>query len=628
MTARIDQARRSQSWQVMEQFAAWSLRTSPSEVLRSGKAIVEKHAYRSGEKRRKVFATAFTSRVVVFYWREIQADYEPVWPLPSALVDLDSDSLATEFEWLAERLGRAAARLDPVSAGYFISTIYATALPSEVRARLGVYYTPPALTSRLLDQVTSAGLDWNVCTVVDPACGGGAFLAPVAQRMIKHLSHLEPASLVDAIATRVRGFEIDPFAAWLSQIFVEAVMLPTCRAAKGRLPLLVGIRDSLVMQSIPEGFDLVIGNPPYGRITLSQELRAQYSDSLYGHANLYGVFTELALRLVKVGGLVSYVTPTSFLAGQYFKRLRGLLGREAPPVVVDFIAQRKGVFDGVLQEALLATYRRKGKLQSVPVSLVTPVDEGTARVATVADVSLPCPADQPWLIPRSAEQGYVVERMREMPHRLADWGYSVSTPVLLVWNRHKSQLRLEAGPGCLPLVWAESVTADGRFVLRAIRQNHKPFFKPSNRDKWLIVRRGCVLVQRTTAKEQARRLIATVLPQSLLRSYGGVVVENHLNMIIPRQSPPLVALKTLAAFFNSRVADQAFRCLSGSVAVSAYELEALPLPPVESLKGLNEAVERGASREDIDRACSELYRTEQQLGSGSKFCDQRGKSGW
>ena len=595
----------------MEQFAAWSLRTSPSEVLRSGKVIVEKHAHRFGEKRRKLFATAFTSRVVALYWREIQADYDRVWPLPLAFVDPDPDSLATEFEWLAERLGRAAARLDPVSAGYFISTTYAMALPPEIRARLGVYYTPPALTSRLLDQVTSAGIDWDVCTVVDPACGGGAFLAPVAQRMVKHLSHLEPAALVDAIATRVRGFEIDPFAAWLSQVFVEAVMLSTCRAAKCRLPVLVDVRNSLAMQSAPEVFDLVIGNPPYGRVTLSPELRAQYSDSLYGHANLYGVFTELALRLVRVDGLVAYVTPTSFLAGQYFKRLRGLLGHEAPPVAVDFIAQRKGVFDGVLQEALLATYRRKGQLQSIPVSLVTPVDEGTARIATVADFSLPSSADQPWLIPRSAEQVCVVERMREMPHRLADWGYSVSTGPL-VWNRHKSQLRLEAGPGCLPLVWAESVTADGRFILRAIKQNHKPFFKPSERDKWLIVRRGCVLLQRTTAKEQARRLIATVLPQNLLRSYGGVVVENHLNMIIPKQSPPTVALRTLAAFFNSTVADQAFRCLSGSVAVSAYELEALPLPPVESLRALNEAVERGASREEIDRACSRIYGTDKQ----------------
>jgi adenine-specific DNA-methyltransferase len=590
----------------MEQFAVWALRTPPLEVLRSGKAIVEKHSNRLGEKRRKLFATAFTSRLVAHYWTEIQSGHDHVWSLPAPLVESDPDILATEFEWLAARLGRAAALLDPVTAGYLVGTTYATALPPEIRARLGAYYTPPALTSRLLDQVTSAGIDWDLCTIVDPACGGGAFLAPIAQRIAKHLSHLEPIVLVEAVATRVRGLEIDPFAAWMSQVFVEAVMLPTCRAARSRLPVLVEVRDSLSIQSVAETFDLVIGNPPYGRVTLPSDLRVRYSKSLYGHANMYGVFTELALRLVKAGGLVAYVTPTSFLAGQYFKRLRGLLAHEAPPVAVDFIAQRKGVFDGVLQEALLATYRRNGQAQPAPVSLVTPVDEGTARVASVADFSLPRGTDQPWLIPRSVEQVSLVERMREMPHRLADWGYSVSTGPL-VWNRYKGQLRVDGVPGCLPIVWAESVASEGRFVLRAIKQNHKPFFRPLARDNWLVVQRGCVLLQRTTAKEQPRRLIAAVLPYQLLRKYGGVVVENHLNMVVPVRSPLTVRLETVAAFLNSTVADQAFRCVSGSVAVSAYELETLPLPPPESLERLDSAMERGASREEIDRVCSQLY---------------------
>ncbi|MEX2223702.1 MAG: Eco57I restriction-modification methylase domain-containing protein [Candidatus Rokuibacteriota bacterium] len=493
-----------------------------------------------------------------------------------------------------------------MSAGYFVGTTYAIALPPEIRARLGIYYTPPALSSRLLDQVTAAGIDWGSCTVVDPACGGGAFLAPVAQRIIKHLSHLEPAALVDAMAGRVHGVELDPFAAWLSQVFVESVMLPTCRAGGSRLPLLVDVRDSLSMQSTSETFDLVIGNPPYRRVTLSTVLRDRYSSSLYGHANLYGIFTELALGLVKAGGLVAYVTPTSFLAGQYFKKLRDLLGHEAPPVAVDFIAQRKGVFDGVLQEAVLATYRRKGKAEPAPVSLVTPVDEGTARVITVADFRLPHSANQPWLIPRSVEQVSLVKRMEEMPHRLSDWGYRVRTGPL-VWNRHRSQLRLEAGPGCLPLIWAESITSDGRFVLRALKQNHKPFFKPSGKEEWLIIRRGCVLLQRTTAKEQARRLIAAVLPMRLFRRYGAVVVENHLNMIVPMRSRAAVGLEALAAFLNSSVVDRAFRCVSGSVAVSAYELEALPLPSPEDIRSVEQAIGRGASRDEMDKLCGQLY---------------------
>ncbi len=544
--------------------------------------------------------------MVTRYWAGIQRGNTTILPCPRPFASTDTDLLSAEAAWLADTAGRAAAQIDPVKAGYLVGTIYAAALPPDIRSRLGVYYTPPALAAHLLDQATAAGLDWHTCTVLDPACGGGAFLAPVAERLSKHLSHLEPPFLLDAIATRVRGFEIDPVAAWLSQVFLEATVLPTSRAAGRRLPVLVAVLDTLQVQPSGVRYDLVIGNPPYGRIALSPELRAGYAQSLYGHANLYGVFTELALRWVRPGGIVSYVTPTSFLAGEYFKNLRRLLATTAPPAALDFIAHRKGVFDDVLQEALLATYRVGAPCGDMHVGLVTPVDESVARLAAVGSCTLPPRPGEPWLIPRHARQVPLTERMRSMPHRLADWGYTVSTGPL-VWNRHKDQLRTGAGPGLLPLIWAEAITPDGRFILRATKATHRQYFKPKADDGWLVTTKPCVLVQRTTAKEQSRRLVATVLPSHLLKRYGGVVIENHVNMIRSTGVTPAVAPATLAAFLNSHAADEAFRCLSGSVAVSAYELEALPLPPPTALRELDGELSGGADREAVEHICARLY---------------------
>ena len=58
---------------------------------------------------------------------------------------------------------------------------------------------------------------------------------------------------------------------------------------------------------------------------------------------------------------------------------------------------------------------------------------------------------------------------------------------------------------------------------------------------------------------------------------------------------------------NSRVTDQMFRCINGSVAVSAYELEALPLPPPENVEGLGELVRQGAAKHRIEREVAHLY---------------------
>jgi len=120
-----------------------------------------------------------------------------------------------------------------------------------------------------------------------------------------------------------------------------------------------------------------------------------------------------------------------------------------------------------------------------------------------------------------------------------------------------------------------------------------------------------VLVQRTTAKEQRGRLVAAVVPATVIRENGGVVIENHLNMIRAASPSPRLAAHTLAAFLNSAIADRVFRCLSGSVAVSAYELEALPLPPPDQLDELDAAVRQRLSRDVLDNICARLY----ELGS-------------
>ncbi len=45
-----------------------------------------------------------------------------------------------------------------------------------------------------------------------------------------------------------------------------------------------------------------------------------------------------------------------------------------------------------------------------------------------------------------------------------------------------------------------------------------------------------------------------------------------MNMIKPLNGAPRVAPAALAVLLNSNVVDQVFRCINGSVAVSAYEL--------------------------------------------------------
>ncbi|MDD9961577.1 MAG: N-6 DNA methylase [Gammaproteobacteria bacterium] len=497
--------------------------------------------------------------------------------------------------------------MEPLEAGYLTGVLYTTMMPRKARAKLGAYYTPPALCERLLDMATDAGVDWASARVLDPACGGGAFLAPVARRMVASCKGRDARAVLRDVERRLVGFEVDPFAAWMSQVVLDVALSDLCREAGAQLGPVVRVCDSLEQVPAGEGFDLVVGNPPYGRVTLSPPLRRKFKRSLFGHANLYGVFTDLALRFTRAGGVIAYVTPTSFLAGEYFKALRGLLGREAPPASIGFVGKRKGVFADVLQETLLATYQRGGDSSAGTAHFISSGDNGSIEVGAAGSFSLPESPDQPWLMPRTEAQGALLSRVGASPYRLADYGYKVSTGPL-VWNRHKTSLQEQPGDGRYPLVWAESVRSDGRFEFRAAKRNHKPYFQPTPNERWVVTDFPCVLLQRTTAREQCRRLIAAELPSSFLEEHGAVVVENHLNMVKPLNGTPKVSSAALAALLNSDVVDQVFRCINGSVAVSAYELEALPLPPPNAMEEIEPLVARGAGRETLEGSLCHAYR--------------------
>jgi adenine-specific DNA-methyltransferase len=98
------------------------------------------------------------------------------------------------------------------------------------------------------------------------------------------------------------------------------------------------------------------------------------------------------------------------------------------------------------------------------------------------------------------------------------------------------------------------------------------------------------------------------MPARFIKKHGAVIVENHLNMIRAAANVrPKVSTAVVSAILNSTIIDEAFRCISGSVAVSAFELESLPLPPPEEMQHLASLIKRRATVETIQQHIRALY---------------------
>jgi adenine-specific DNA-methyltransferase len=75
-----------------------------------------------------------------------------------------------------------------------------------------------------------------------------------------------------------------------------------------------------------EGFDIVIGNPPYVRQEKikdqKEDLKPHYPETYTGTADLYVYFYDRALQLLRPGGILSYITSNKWYRATYGEKLR------------------------------------------------------------------------------------------------------------------------------------------------------------------------------------------------------------------------------------------------------------------------------------------------------------------
>lgn len=88
---------------------------------------------------------------------------------------LEEEAVQDFAKWLSEEPFNEAA--------YWLATAYAILVGDAVRTERALYFTPPLLAERVIDNLLQHGASLTAHHWHDPACGGAAFLVPIAQRM-------------------------------------------------------------------------------------------------------------------------------------------------------------------------------------------------------------------------------------------------------------------------------------------------------------------------------------------------------------------------------------------------------------------------------------------------------------
>jgi hypothetical protein len=97
------------------------------------------------------------------------------------------------------------------------------------------------------------------------------------------------------------------------------------------------------MFDIKDGFNIVIGNPPYIRKTSLTEREKGLYDKIfitaYKQYDLYILFTEKGFNLLNANGLLCYIKPTNYLVADYGFKLRELILKQKQIISILDVSQ-------------------------------------------------------------------------------------------------------------------------------------------------------------------------------------------------------------------------------------------------------------------------------------------------
>jgi len=296
-----------------------------------------------------------------------------------------------------------------------LGKLYEQYLPKSERKKLGEFYTPEKVIDYILDNIGYIPENSiENCDLIDPSCGSGGFIVRAVRRLISRyvvkfqratvaeskniknwkgilqsLSTKECEIIIESIIERLHGLDINPFAVHITEmnILFQIIDLyqkviqqnPSYKLKRFKIYRADSLEHPPEITSIlsyvsPSGqilaqdknsieqikrkkYDFVIGNPPYvesskiNDTVLNQYYRKNYT-TINRNFDLYMLFIELGIGLLKETGKLSYICSNQFIKRDYGSRLRDFIVKNTRiNQIVDF--QHNQVFDSATTYAAI-----------------------------------------------------------------------------------------------------------------------------------------------------------------------------------------------------------------------------------------------------------------------------------
>ena len=196
--------------------------------------------------------------------------------------------------------------------------------------------------------------------------------------------------------------------------------------------------DPEYMFGVKEGFDVVIGNPPYIHIRrLEVGQRQMYANAgfdTFAHmGDLYQLFYEKGFQLLTPhSGILSYITSNSWLKGEYGKSSRRYLSEKQ--TILQLLEMGKDVFENTIVDTnILIALKGKRDIAGNAVDMDVLADK-TFPPAENLWSELTLQGDLPWSVLSSTEKP-VMDKIGAIGTPLKDWDVAIHVGIVTGFNQ-------------------------------------------------------------------------------------------------------------------------------------------------------------------------------------------------
>ncbi len=458
---------------------------------------------------------------------------------------------------------------------------YIDSMPKKERKKYGQFFTSKE-TARFMAELYNIPNNKSKVSILDAGAGSGILSCALIER-------LEQMASVQTI--ELTCYENDDNILGLLKENMQ-----TCQESSQKSINIQIITDNYITSQYLDfnhmiggnpnspKYDVVIGNPPYMKIPKDAPEATAMPEVCYGAPNLYFIFAAMGLFNLDAGGEMVYIIPRSWTSGAYFKRFRRYFLTEGKLEHIHLFVSRNKVFDkeDVLQETIIIKVKKTNQTpEKVTITSSQSNSDFDNLTSLTVPYSLVVSGDDYYVyLVTDEKEVSVLERLHRFDKTLPDIGLKMKTG-LTVDFRNREILRDDAEEGAIPLFYSQHIKQGE--VQFPIQKEHE--YVVTDQKGLMQENRNYLFVKRFTAKEERRRLQCGVYLSKKYPQYKKISTQNKINFIdglITEMSECLVY--GLYVIFNSTLYDEYYRILNGSTQVNSTEINAMPVPDLESIQ--------------------------------------------